>query len=78
VKLENEELTDILSNEVLKRDTLDGDKAVQAKRLVNRSNAKQAKTSKSSESVDSQEKNVEAPGKIPATATEDGSTSPNQ
>jgi predicted type IV restriction endonuclease len=48
VKLENDELADLLSNEVLKRDTLDGDKASHAKRLVNRSNAKQVKASKSS------------------------------
>ena len=49
VKLELEELAELLSNDVLKRDTLDGDKATIAKRLVSRSISKTLRASKPDE-----------------------------
>lgn len=76
VKLENDELADLLSNEVLKRDTLDGDKAAHAKRLVNRSNTKQAKAIKSSASAEAQEMEADTQ---PNTSSNEGVTdSPDQ
>jgi len=49
LKLETEELAELLANEVLKRDTLDGDKAASAKRLVNKASGKTLRVSKSGE-----------------------------
>lgn len=47
LKLEVEELAELLANDVIKRDTLDGDKAAIAKRLVNRASGKALRASKS-------------------------------
>jgi predicted type IV restriction endonuclease len=55
VKLETEELAELLSNDVLKRDTLDGDKAAIAKRLVSRSSSKTLRVSKSEEKDEASE-----------------------
>lgn len=53
-KLETEELAELLANEVLKRDTLDGEKAVAAKRLVSRSSSKALRATKDKD-ADSEE-----------------------
>jgi predicted type IV restriction endonuclease len=46
LKLETDELAELLTSDVLKRDTLDGDKAAIAKRLVSRASGKALRASK--------------------------------
>jgi predicted type IV restriction endonuclease len=73
IKLEVEDLAEMLSNDVLKRDTLDGDKAAVAKRLVSRANGKALRAAKSNEgdppAVEA-EKQDEATSQAPATDTQ--------
>jgi len=48
VRIDLDEIADVITNEVLKRDVVEGDKAVEAKRKINRMASKRSKVDKSS------------------------------
>ena len=65
IKLETDELSEILTNDVLKRDTLDGDRAVAAKRLVSRANNKLLRAAKNDGKEEEVEEKKSAAGAPP-------------
>jgi len=46
IRITNEQISDVLQTEVLKRETIDGDKATDARRTVVRAHKKQAASKK--------------------------------
>ena len=70
LKLETDELADMLMNDVLKRDTLDGDKAAIAKRLVNRASNKALRASRADDDKGGAQTPVAAIAETPDTPGE--------